>query len=269
MSSRASVGRVPPAGPRSELYGTRALSCRCRGQLPYICARGVQPDVSPPCVAAPASRPLRGAPCVAARSGGQARWCGHDADRTTAPAAARGRSRRRRRLRRIRGLGGRRRAAPLPAPGGGAARDRVRRERDPVARRPAPARAWSRSARTSPRWPGDRRTFYTAPIKALVSEKFFALCDVFGAGNVGMLTGDAARQRRGADHLLHRRDPRQHRAARRRRRRRRPGRDGRVPLLRRPGPRLGLAGAAARAAAGPVPADVGDARRRHPLRATT
>ena len=25
-----------------------------------------------------------------------------------------------------------------------------------------------------------RRRFYTAPIKALVSEKFFALCDVFG-----------------------------------------------------------------------------------------
>nr|WP_253763554.1 DEAD/DEAH box helicase [Hamadaea flava] len=36
------------------------------------------------------------------------------------------------------------------------------------------------------------RTFYTAPIKALVSEKFFALCEQFGAKNVGMLTGDAA-----------------------------------------------------------------------------
>ncbi|WP_433824722.1 DEAD/DEAH box helicase [Actinoplanes sp. CA-015351] len=35
-------------------------------------------------------------------------------------------------------------------------------------------------------------TFYTAPIKALVSEKFFALCAVFGAHNVGMLTGDAS-----------------------------------------------------------------------------
>src|SRR6476620_12221169 len=34
-------------------------------------------------------------------------------------------------------------------------------------------------------------SYYTAPIKALVSEKFFALCDVFGATNVGMLTGDA------------------------------------------------------------------------------
>lgn len=38
----------------------------------------------------------------------------------------------------------------------------------------------------------DRVSFYTAPIKALVSEKFFALCGVFGAENVGMLTGDAA-----------------------------------------------------------------------------
>ncbi|MCG7462239.1 DEAD/DEAH box helicase [Corynebacterium tuberculostearicum] len=35
------------------------------------------------------------------------------------------------------------------------------------------------------------RSFYTAPIKALVSEKFFALCDIFGAENVGMMTGDA------------------------------------------------------------------------------
>ncbi|TJZ75402.1 DUF3516 domain-containing protein [Rhodococcus oryzae] len=37
-----------------------------------------------------------------------------------------------------------------------------------------------------------RRTYYTAPIKALVSEKFFALCEVFGAENVGMMTGDAS-----------------------------------------------------------------------------
>jgi superfamily II RNA helicase len=37
-----------------------------------------------------------------------------------------------------------------------------------------------------------RRAFYTAPIKALVSEKFFDLCDVLGPQRVGMLTGDAA-----------------------------------------------------------------------------
>lgn len=37
-----------------------------------------------------------------------------------------------------------------------------------------------------------RRTYYTAPIKALVSEKFFALVDVFGAEKVGMVTGDSA-----------------------------------------------------------------------------
>lgn len=35
-------------------------------------------------------------------------------------------------------------------------------------------------------------SFYTCPIKALVNEKFFALCDLFGAQNVGLLTGDAA-----------------------------------------------------------------------------
>src|SRR6476661_4476017 len=38
----------------------------------------------------------------------------------------------------------------------------------------------------------DRVSFYTAPIKALVSEKFFDLCDVLCADNVGMITGDAA-----------------------------------------------------------------------------
>jgi hypothetical protein len=39
---------------------------------------------------------------------------------------------------------------------------------------------------------GGLRSFYTAPIKALVSEKFFALCGDLGAENVGMLTGDAS-----------------------------------------------------------------------------
>ncbi|MDR0346296.1 MAG: DUF3516 domain-containing protein [Nocardiopsaceae bacterium] len=37
-----------------------------------------------------------------------------------------------------------------------------------------------------------QRTFYTAPVKALVSEKFFALCDDFGPASVGMMTGDAS-----------------------------------------------------------------------------
>ena len=37
-----------------------------------------------------------------------------------------------------------------------------------------------------------RRSFYTAPTKALVSEKFFALCTDLGPERVGMLTGDAS-----------------------------------------------------------------------------
>ena len=91
------------------------------------------------------------------------------------------------------------------------------------------------------------RSVYTAPIKALVSEKFFALCAMFGSDNVGMMTGDAAVNadapilcctaeilanialRTGAAQRPRRRD------------------HGRVPLLRRPRPRLGVAGAAARA----------------------
>jgi hypothetical protein len=36
------------------------------------------------------------------------------------------------------------------------------------------------------------RTYYTAPIKALVSEKFFALVEIFGARIVGMVTGDSS-----------------------------------------------------------------------------
>ena len=82
--------------------------------------------------------------------------------------------------------------------------------------------------------------------------------------------GHAHRRRRGqrrrAGHLLHGRDPGQHGAARGRAGRRRPGGDGRVPLLRRPRPGLGVAGAAAHAAPGPVPPDVGHARRHPPLR---
>ncbi|MGX1748207.1 DEAD/DEAH box helicase [Glutamicibacter protophormiae] len=38
----------------------------------------------------------------------------------------------------------------------------------------------------------DQISFYTAPIKALVSEKFFDLCKIFGAENVGMVTGDSS-----------------------------------------------------------------------------
>ncbi len=37
-----------------------------------------------------------------------------------------------------------------------------------------------------------KRSFYTCPIKALVNEKFFDLCRLFGPDSVGMMTGDAA-----------------------------------------------------------------------------
>ena len=38
----------------------------------------------------------------------------------------------------------------------------------------------------------DQRSVYTAPIKALVSEKFFELCRQFGSERVGMITGDGS-----------------------------------------------------------------------------
>lgn len=37
-----------------------------------------------------------------------------------------------------------------------------------------------------------KRSFYTAPIKALVTEKFFSLCKTFGKEHVGMVTGDGS-----------------------------------------------------------------------------
>jgi superfamily II RNA helicase len=37
-----------------------------------------------------------------------------------------------------------------------------------------------------------KTSFYTVPIKALANEKFFNLCELFGAERVGMLTGDAS-----------------------------------------------------------------------------
>src|SRR5688572_1110766 len=50
------------------------------------------------------------------------------------------------------------------------------------------------SARRAPTAADGRptRSFYTAPVKALVSEKFFDLCATFGTANVGMMTGDAS-----------------------------------------------------------------------------
>jgi superfamily II RNA helicase len=98
----------------------------------------------------------------------------------------------------------------------------------------------------------NRRTYYTAPIKALVSEKFFALCDIFGASRVGMLTGDSAVNRDApiicctAEVLATGRG--------------RSGGDGRVPLLLRARSWLGLAGAPAQPSPGPVRADVSHPR---------
>ena len=109
-----------------------------------------------------------------------------------------------------------------------------------------------------------RRTYYTAPIKALVSEKFFDLCDLLGPERVGMITGDAAVNPEApvicaTAEILANLALRQGTAVDVGR-----GLHGRVPLLRRPGPRLGLADPAHRADERPVPADVRDPRRHAP-----
>ena len=106
-----------------------------------------------------------------------------------------------------------------------------------------------------------QRAVWTAPIKALVAEKFFDLVDLLGAEQVGLATGDASINPDApvlvctaevlANHALG------HRCGQRVRVRL----PRRVPLLRRPRPRLGVAGAAARADRLPDAAGVGDARR--------
>jgi len=80
------------------------------------------------------------------------------------------------------------------------------------------------------------------------------------------LHGRRHRQSRGAGPLLHRRGARQHRPARGRGGLGRRRRHGRVPLVRRPGPRRRLAGAAPHPPPGPVPPDVRHPRRRDVLR---
>ncbi|HMN96697.1 MAG TPA: DUF3516 domain-containing protein [Phycisphaerales bacterium] len=53
-------------------------------------------------------------------------------------------------------------------------------------------RYWRGHAGLDPSVPAHlRRSVYTAPTKALVNEKFFQLCDAFGAANLGLMTGDA------------------------------------------------------------------------------
>ena len=63
-----------------------------------------------------------------------------------------------------------------------------------------------------------QRSVYTCPIKALVNEKWLALCREFGPENVGLSTGDASVNRDAPDPLLHGGNPGQHRPARGRRR---------------------------------------------------
>ena len=107
-----------------------------------------------------------------------------------------------------------------------------------------------------------KRCYYTAPIKALVSEKFFDLVQVLGRDNVGMITGDthintkapvicctaeilandALREGEGATWAAS---------------------HGRVPLFCRPRPRLGLAGATAHPASHAIHAHERHARRCH------
>ena len=112
----------------------------------------------------------------------------------------------------------------------------------------------------------DERSFYTAPIKALVSEKFFDLCAIFGTENVGMMTGDA-RVNPAAPIICCTAEILANIALR-------DGAEADVGQVvmdefhfySEPGPRLGLAGAAAGAAARAVHPDVGDARRHDPVR---
>ena len=153
----------------------------------------------------------------------------------------------------------------LSGAGGGADRGGLRRERDPLdpdRLRKEPGRR-GRALRRSR--PGRGHLLHRADQGAGLGEVLRPVQDL-RHGERRHAHRRRFRQRRRPGHLLHRRGARLHRTARRRRRRHRPGGDGRVPLLRRAGPRLGLADPAAGTAPGAVRADVGDARRRHPVR---
>ena len=197
-------------------------------------------------------------------SGTMAGRCHSSTDSLTHRAATR-RPRPGRAVRRLRDLGRRAGTDALPGAGGGADRDRQRRQRHPV------------HADRHREEPGRHRR----PLRGAGARGADVLHGADQGAGLGEVLRPDRRLRRGerrhadrrrggqlpgADRLLHRGGAGQHRAARGRRRRHRPGGDGRVPLLRRARPWLGLAGAAARAAAGAVPADVRDARRRHPVR---
>ena len=156
---------------------------------------------------------------------------------------------------------------PVPAPGRGADRDRLRRQRDPVhadrlGQEP-------RRGRRALRRAGERRSAASTPRRSRRWSRRSSSrsATIFGAGRGRH--DDGRRQRQRATRRSSAAPPRSSPTIALRdgaSGRRRPGGHGRVPLLRRPGPRLGLAGTAARAAAGAVPADVGDARRRHQVR---
>ncbi len=104
------------------------------------------------------------------------------------------------------------------------------------------------------------RSFYTAPIKALASEKFFELCGHFGPENVGMLTGDASINP-GAPVICCTAEVLANMAVQPGAADRRALRgDGRVPLLRRRPARGGLADSADRPAQEPLPAALGHPR---------
>ena len=170
-----------------------------------------------------------------------------------------------RRLRRLRRVVQAARAGAVPASGGSAHRGRLGGERHLV--HPHRVGQIAGGGRRALHRAGGRQAdlLHRADQGAGVGEVLRPVQRVRpGAGR----HDDRGRQRQpaGSDHLLHRRGAGQHRAAGRRRRRRGPGGDGRVPLLRRPGPRLGLAGPPARTAPGAVRADVRDPRRHDQVR---
>ena len=110
-------------------------------------------------------------------------------------------------------------------------------------RRPGRARPSSASSPSTSPCTAGRKAFYTTPIKALSNQKYADLAARYGADEVGLLTGDNTRQRRGAGRRDDHRGAAQH-ALRRLPDARRPRLrgDGRGALPRRPVPRRGLGG---------------------------
>ena len=163
----------------------------------------------------------------------------------------------------VRPLGGRERPHPVPRAGGRPARAGLRLARDPVHAHRVGQEPRGHRRDVLRAGPGSAHLLHGPHQGPGLGEVLRPVRPARAGAGRDDHRG-RGREPRGAGHLRHRRDPGQPRTATGDGRRCGRGLHGRVPLLRRPGPRLGLADPAHRADERPVPAHVRDPGRHAP-----